>query len=154
MKAATPYSTLKLLHQAMLMAQVIFGGVIFYLLYSKTVVPPMPEEDKKLQVIALISTAGSIFSGLGMFKKKIASIKEQPLSSITEKLFHYKLACLLLWSLIEIPAFFLILCFFLTGNYAFLALAAVLIMYFAMQAPSKTKVAQHLDISSSELDGL
>jgi hypothetical protein len=51
-------------------------------------------------------------------------------------------------------SFFNIICFFLTGNYAFLALAAVLIIYFAMQAPTKNKVAQHLDISSSELDGL
>ena len=114
----------------------------------------MAAEDKMLQVIALISTAGSIFSGLGIFKKKLASIREQPLMSTTEKLNSYKLACIFLWGLIEIASFFSIICLFLTGNYAFLALAAALIIFFALQAPSKTKVAQHLDISSSELDGL
>lgn len=154
MKQATPYSVLKILHQAMLMAQLIFAGIMFYLVYSKSIVPVMAAEEKMLQVIALISTAGSIFSGLGIFKKKIALIKEQPLSSTVEKLNSYKLACIFLWALIEMASFFNIICFILTGNYAFLALAAVLIIYFAMQAPTKNKVAQHLDISSSELDGL
>lgn len=154
MKAASPYSALKLLHQAMLMAQVIFAGIIFYLVYSKTIIPPMAAEDKMLQVVALISTAGSIFSGIGIFKKKIVFIKEQPLNSTAEKLNNYKLACIFLWGLIELSGFFCIICLLLTGNYAFLALAAALIIYFALQAPSKTKVAQHLDISSSELDGL
>jgi hypothetical protein len=57
MKTATPYAVLKILHQAMLMAQVIFAGIMCYLVYSKTIVPAMAAEEKMLQVIALISTS-------------------------------------------------------------------------------------------------
>jgi len=138
----------------MLISQVIFAGIIFYLLYSKTIVPPMAAKQKMLQVIALFMAAGAISSGTGIFKKRLTLLKEQPLISTEEKLNSYRLGCILRWGLIEIASFFSIICLFLTGNYAFLVLGGVLIIYFAMQSPSKTKVAQHLDISSSDLDGL
>ncbi len=154
MKAATPYSVLKLMHQAMLMAQVFFAGIMFYLVYSKTIESTLAAEEKILQVIALVFAAGAIFGGRAIFNKKLALIKEQPLISTAEKFTSYRTACIIQWALLEAASFIAVICLFLTTNYAFLALAAVLIIYFALQAPSKNKVAQHLDMSSGELDGL
>lgn len=154
MKAATPYSVLKLMHQAMLMAQVFFAGIVFYLVYSKTIESTLAAAEKMLQIVALLFAAAAIFGGLAIFKKKLALIKEQPLNSTAEKFSSYRTACIIQWALLEAASFIGILCLFLTGNYAFLALSGLLIIYFALQAPSKGKVAQHLDMSSSELDGL
>jgi hypothetical protein len=44
-----------------------------------------------------------------------------------------------------------IICFLLTGNYAFLTLAAVLILLFAMMAPSRVKIVFHLQLSETEI---
>ncbi len=71
-----------------------------------------------------------------------------------EKLATYRTACIIQWALLEAASFICIICLFITCNYAFLALATILIIYFAWQSPLKSKVAQQLEMSSSELDGL
>lgn len=154
MKAATPYSVIKLMHTAMLTAQVFFAGIVFYLVYSKTVEPVLSSQEKLLQAAALLFAAGAIFGGARLFKKKLTLIKEEPLAAAAQKLSSYRTACIIQWALVEAATFICVICLFLTGNYAFLALAGALIIYFALQAPLKTKVAQQLDISSGELDGL
>ncbi len=70
MKVSTPYAVLKLMHQAMLMAQVFFAGIVFYLVYSKTIESILAAEEKLLQVIDLVFAAGAIFGGKTIFKKK------------------------------------------------------------------------------------
>ena len=58
------------------------------------------------------------------------------------------------WAFLEGPGIFSIVCFFLTGNYAFIALAAVLILLFAILAPSKLKIALLLGVSEAEVSEL
>ncbi len=154
MKTATPYSVLKLMHQAMLTAQLFFAGIVFYLVYSKTILPSLAAAERILQVIALVFAAGAIFGGTTIFKKKLAVIKDGYENTPSAKFAMYRTACIILWAMLEAASFICIICLFLTGNYAFLALAAALIIYFALQAPSKNKVAQHLDMSSSDIDAL
>ncbi len=154
MKTATPFSTLKLMHQAMLTAQLFFAGIVFYLVYSKTILASLAAQEKTLQVIALLFAAGAIFGGATIFKKKLAVIKDDYGNTPAAKFSMYRTACIILWALLEAASFICIICLFLTGNYAFLALAAAIIIYFALQAPSKNKVAQQLDISSSDIDAL
>ena len=111
------------------------------------------ELDKVLQVAALIITAAGIFAGMTLFKKKLMQIREMQ-TGAKEKFDLYRSACIIQWALLEGPSIFCIICFFLTGNYAFLALVLVVLFLFAMTAPSKLKILLQLQISESELDDL
>jgi hypothetical protein len=142
------------MHNTMLAAQVIFAAITFYLVYSKTLVSPLAQEEKILQVVALLVAAGAIFGGAKFFNSRMAALKGQPLTKISEKFPAYRSASIVHWALIEAATFISIIGLFLTGNYAFLALAAFLVIYFFLQAPSKSKVALHLDLNSNEIEEL
>ncbi len=154
MKQASVFSTLTLMHRAMLAGQVIFTAIMFYLVYSKTMLPILAKEEKNLQAIALLSTAVALFAGNKLFKRKLEQIKEDPGASAKDNLIKYRSASLLQWGLVEIPCLICGICLLVTGNYAFLALAIVTILYFAALMPVKNKIADHLNLNSAELDEL
>ncbi|HQW82829.1 MAG TPA: hypothetical protein PK987_00120 [Ferruginibacter sp.] len=144
---------LKIVHKVMLMGQIVFAAVSIYLVYAGIINAYLTELDKKLQVIVLIIAATGIYAGRYYFKKKVFQIQNS-LADAKQKFDAYRAASLLQWSLIEIPAIVSIICFFLTANYAFIALAFFLIAIFAMQAPSKSKIVQQLQIEEAELETL
>ena len=144
---------LNIMHKALLMGQIIFAAVCVYLVYSGMVKPFSIDFDKPLQVIALLLAAAGVFAGNAFFKKKILQVRDIQ-NDAKQKFEAYRAACLLHWAFLEAPAIFSIICFFLTGNYAFIALALLLIMIFALQAPSKNKLAQLLQVNEADLDEL
>lgn len=153
MQKGNALKALNIIHKALMAGQVLFAAVSAYLIYSQTVLPAAKESDKILQVIALVLTTGGIFAGMSLFKKKLVQIREMQ-TSAKEKFDQYRLACIIQWALLEGPAIFCIACFFLTGNYAFLAVVAVVLFLFAMAAPAKLKVLLQLQITEAELDEL
>lgn len=144
---------LNIFHKALLMGQIIFAAVCVYLVYSGKVKSFSINLDKPLQVAALLLAAAGVFAGNTLFKKKLLQIRDLQ-ENAKQKFEAYRAASLLQWSLIEVPSIFSIICFFLTGNYAFIALAFLLIMIFAIQAPSKNKVAQQLQVNEADLEEL
>jgi hypothetical protein len=102
-----------------------------------------------LQVVAIILSAGGFYFGTVLFKKKLLQVRE--LLTVKEKMVLYRAACILQWAMIEGPCLFVIISFLLTGNYAFLALAVVLMLLFTMMAPSKLKIAFQLQLSEQEI---
>lgn len=144
---------LSLIHKALFTGQVLFAAVSIYLVYTKSFLPAAAELDRTLQVVALIAAAGGVYAGMTIFKKKLMQIREMNYHA-KEKLTLYRGACIMQWALMEGPSIFCIACFLLTGNYAFLALVAVILFLFAATAPSKIKILMHLQISETELDEL
>ena len=71
-----------------------------------------------------------------------------------EKFALYRTACLIQWALLEGPCIFCTIGFFLTGNYAFLALVLVILFVFVMTAPSKLKMQLQLQITEADLEDL
>ena len=88
-----------------------------------------------------------------LFKKKLAEARAA-ITGAKEKMAIYRQACIIKWAMIEGASLFSIICFLLTRNYAFLVLAAVLILLFAMMAPSKLKIIIQLQISEAEIETL
>ncbi|MBX2933096.1 MAG: hypothetical protein KF825_02560 [Ferruginibacter sp.] len=144
---------LNIMHKALLMGQIIFAAVCVYLVYSGMVKSFSINLDKPLQVAALLLAAAGVFGGNAFLKKKLLQIRDLQ-ANAKQRFEAYRAACLLHWAFIEAPAIFSIICFFLTGNYAFIALAFLLIMIFAIQAPAKNKVAQQLQVDEAELEEL
>ena len=154
MKKNSAFFVFGFMHKAVLAGQFIFLGVMFYLGYSKTMLPPLVAQEKILQVAAIVFTVTAMYVGISIFKKKMALIKENPLAEAKEKFKKYRQACMLQWSLTEAPVLICGICYFLTGNIAFLALGALPFLFFVTLAPSKIKIITQLQISESELDEL
>lgn len=147
-------SSLYIIHKAMLAGQVIFTAIIFYLLYSKNIQPAFVDQEKTLQVVSLLIAFVGIYAGAKLFNSKMMQLRQDIDEDIQKKLTKYRTASLILWVLIEMPCLVAGICLMLTGSYAFLALGVVIILYFALQAPSKAKTALHLGVSNDELEGL
>ena len=154
MKKNSVFFVFSFMHKAMMAGQLIFLGVMFYLVYSKTMLPPLVAQEKILQVAAIAFTAIFMFAGINILKNKLALIKENTLTEPKEKWTKYRQACFLQWSLTEVPVLVCGICYFLTGKMTFLALAALPFLFFVTQAPVKNKVIMELAISEAELDEL
>ncbi len=152
MQQGNSFKVLSIMHKVLLAGQVLFSAVCAYLVYAKILVPPAPELNKVLQVAALVAAAGGIYGGMLLFKKKLVDIRA--MEHAKEKFALYRAACLLQWALMEGPSLFCTICFFLTGNYAFLALVLVIVFVFTMTAPSKLKMQLQLQVSEAELEEL
>lgn len=153
MQKGNAVKALNIIHKGLVAGQLMFAAIAAYLLYSGAVIPAATELDKTLQIATLAITAAGIFAGFAIFKKKSARIRDMQ-GGAKEKFEQYRSACIIQWALMEGPAIFCIICFFLTGNYAFLALVAFIIILFTMTGPSKFKIQLQLQISEAELDEL
>lgn len=153
MNKGSGIKALTIIHKVLLVGQILFIAICIFLVSAK-MINPVPEElDRIFQVTALVLSAAGFFVGATLLKKKILLLRNMD-ADAKEKFTLYRAACIFQWALMEGPCLFCIVCFFLTGNYAFVALASVLILLFAMQAPSKVKIAFHLGLRGDELDDL
>ena len=154
MNKTTLFSSLKFMHKALLTGQIIFIAVIFYLVYSHTFLPILASQQKIMQPIVLIFAAIALFTGKKLYKSKLEQIQADINLSAKEKLIQYRSASILLWALVEAPSMVCGICLLLSGNYAFLALALVIIFYFGTLAPIKSETAVQLSITIENLDEL
>ena len=155
MKKTGAFAALKIVHTAMLAGQVLFIAILFFMAYTKKIEPVLPEMDKPLQIIAVLLSAAGFFLGINIFKKKLLAIRDDMNNgSVQQKFAKYRMASIMQWAMLEGPCLFCCICFFLVGNYAFLALAAVLVLLFAVLAPVKIKAALQLGLSVTDMEEL
>jgi len=67
MKKAGAFAALKIIHSTMLVGQVLFIAVLFFMAYSKKIIPVLPEMDKAFQIIAVLLSAAGFFLGTKLF---------------------------------------------------------------------------------------
>jgi divalent metal cation (Fe/Co/Zn/Cd) transporter len=148
------FKNFKLIHRAMLIGQIIAITIFAFLIFSKSLQPILKQHDRMFQVITLLFTGATFFIGNILFKNKINSIKQTAKLNTQQKFEQYRTASLLQWALLEGATLFNGIAYFLVGNYAFIALAAVIILLFAMQVPNKTKIALQLGLPLHEVEDL
>lgn len=154
MNKTSIFSTLSLMHKAMLFGQIIFIALFFYLVYSQTMLPTIKNQQKLMQSIALGITVVFLFTANKLFKLRIEKIHTQSLVDSREKLHLYRKASIVKWALVEIPCLLCGIFMLLSADYAYLGLAILLIIYFAMFAPTKAKVAAELNMNAEDLEML
>lgn len=143
--------SLSILHKALLFGQIMFVAIAMFLKYSGNFPSLLSHLDQILQLSALILSAASLFIGSSLFKKKVQQLRDSA-EDIKNKATAYRSVCITQWALIEVPSLFSISCFILVGNYAFLALAGALILWFALTAPSKMKIMLLLRLNEGEME--
>ncbi|MGC4101172.1 hypothetical protein [Ferruginibacter sp.] len=154
MKNSGAFAALKIMHRALVAGLLLFFSVMLFLAYSKSITPALPQLDRTLQVVAVLIGAAAFFAGTNLFKKKLLQLRDDTATDPKQKFEQYRIACIIHWALIEGPALFCGICFFLTGNYAFIALGGMLMIALAMLAPVKLKTALQLGISVEDIDQL
>ncbi len=135
----------------MLLGQVIFAAIAVFLKYNNQFPSSLTEMDKVFQVIAIALSFAGFFTGMSLFKKKVQQLKDSP-NSVAAKAEGYRSASITQWALLEGPSIFCIICFLLTGNYAFIGLSVALMLLFALAAPAKAKIMLLLGFSEQEME--
>ena len=83
-----------------------------------------------------------------MNRKKLESAQAQ--TTLKEKLTDYRAACILKWAPLEGGALISAALFFITGNAFFLGSVTMLIVFFAIQFPSRQRLINDLDLTATE----
>jgi len=144
------FKALQIVHRAMLLGVILFATIACFLNYAGSFPPSLQSYNEALQVVAIIFSLSGFFIGNFLFKKKISGLRELN-NDLPAKLSIYRSASFIQWALLEAPALFAIICFSLVGNYAFLALAAALVLLFVINAPSKIKIAMLLQVREEDI---
>lgn len=153
MEAKTGYlKAIRKLHLAMLLGQCFMLGAVLFLTIRQIAPPTAASLDKPLQVAALLVAFAGVWGGFMIFKKKM--LLANAAGNLVQKLQEYRKALLVQWAITEAAVLFVIICFFLVGNYSFAALSIALIIFFALQTPNKVKLMLHLQLTEQEVDDL
>jgi len=150
MQQQSTLKSLQVLHKAMLVGQIIFAAIAVFLNYTDKFPPSLASQDQLLQLIAVAVSFACVFIGHAVFKKKVAQARD--ISGIKEKATLFRTASIIQFALLEAAAMFCIICFLLVGNYSFIALAIAIMLWFAMNAPSKMKAMLLLRMSEEEME--
>jgi hypothetical protein len=105
--------------------------------------------NKVLQVSVLAISFILIKTGLNLFKRKLQSIDAN--ATALQKIDVYRTSAIIKWVMMEVPVLLSVISFMFTRNYAFMVLAFVLMILFAMQGPLRQNIQLQLNISEQEM---
>ena len=143
---------LQIVHRALLLGVLLFGIISIYIRHLRKLQGVSSSTDKILQVAVLLVAALAIWIGFSIFNKRISNMAFG--LSVQEKMKVYLAAALTRWALIEAPAFFAMVGFLITGNFAFFALGLTILLVLGMVGPSKINIAHQLQLTEKEMTEL
>jgi K+ transporter len=150
MSAASPLKTMQTLYKALLLGQVIFWAVAIWA-RQRNLVPQVDiETDRALQLVAVVLAFGLIWAALAHYRKKVAALADGDLPT-GEKLKAYQTVSIIKWAMTEVPCLFCGVSYLLTANWAFMALAAVILFVFAGYNPQRQLVMRELKLGGEDL---
>lgn len=142
---------LQVLHNAMMFGQALFAAVAIFIVYKNGRLLQSDSIDKTLQVVVVLVALPLIVFGLKWYQKKVLEIRNNN-NSPTQKFTQYRNAIIKVLAMVEAPAILSIIAFLLTGNWAFLILFAMLLIFFASLQPTKIKLLLLLALSEKDLE--
>ena len=143
---------LGILHFSLLVGQLVFAAITWYLHSSGTIT--LTNLGDHIQYIVIgVAAAGLLLAALSfyVYRKKIAALKES-VQPAKEKLNAYRAACLTRWAMLEAPVLLALIAFMLTGNYNLLVLAGAILLLFITTRPTASKAAAALSLSEEEVN--
>jgi hypothetical protein len=140
---------LQQVHRLMLAGQLIFIGIVAWLVYTGRVTTSS-SLDRPLQLLCLVLAAAGFLGGNWQMKQQLKKVTAT--DTLTARATTYKQACLQQWAMLQAPSMMCTVSFLLTGNVAFLFLAATLVFLFTQAAPHRLKVMLFLNVREEELE--
>lgn len=143
---------LAVMHFSLLIGQLMFAGIAYYLRYTKVFGSIIKDQEVLLLIVPALIALAVVFIMISYFsfKKKVESISknDQP---VTEKLTAYRAASIIRWAMLEAPVLLLIIGFLLTGTSGLLLVIAVMLIMFVYTKPTIAKTAGQLGIREEEV---
>ncbi len=149
------FSVFRLMHRAMLIGQVLFLAVLYFVISEKLIPKPLEALDRIIQVIAFLVSATALYMGHRIFNKKLVELREsREYASVRAKFEGYRTVTIILWAFIEGASLFCGVCFFLVGNYVFLVMGILLVLLFIWYNPSKRRMSSQTGLTVKEIEDL
>jgi len=140
-------SSLKLIHIALLLGQLCFAAIAFYLNTNGGISDSNSSKIVQFSLILFFSLQG-IVAGHLLFKNRLKKIRGE--QSLTTKLTAYRTLVIIRFALAEAPSVFSIMAYLLTQEKIFLGLFGLIVAYFFYLKPSKEKFFTDLELSGSD----
>lgn len=141
--AAEATKQLTIFHAALLIGQVLFAVVAYFLVSTGHFTVPGLGYDSLFYLIIPVFLAGGIVASFTFlsFRKKAIHEDTDPHSRINA----YRSALIVSWALLEGPSFLATTVYLITGNLLYIGLAGVVILVFIYLRPTKTKTEEVLN---------
>ena len=150
-QAPSNIKALTILHFSLLVGQLVFAAIAYYLHYSG-VFTGIDLGDNLTIVLVIIAVNAVVLTVLAftMYKKKLDGIRNAN-APTGDKLIAYRAASLIRWAMLEAPVLLAIIAFLITGNINLLLVAGVILILFITTRPTAAKAAAELQLSESDL---
>jgi len=136
-------------YYALIAGQVFFALVSFYLQKTGMMDAGIKELRDIFLIIIPLFVVGGFLGSRVMFKTRLNAIKSQ--DNLISKMTAYRGALIIKYALLEGPSFFAIVVFLLTGDYLFLGLSGLIIVYFFLIRPTSEAAVNDLELSIMEV---
>ncbi|MDX2302421.1 MAG: hypothetical protein NW226_06450 [Microscillaceae bacterium] len=141
-------TSLTIIHLGLLMGQVIFGVIAFFLNSQEDFSTEGDNSDLRNIFIYLVPflILSGVSAGFFMMRSRLSMIQQK--NSLAEKLQEYRTVLIMKYALMEGPALVALVAYLLTADLMFLGLAALVIVFFVLERPSKDKIIMDLALNS------
>ncbi|HTF29664.1 MAG TPA: hypothetical protein VK625_12515 [Flavitalea sp.] len=152
-KGSHIFKEFRLIHLAIILGLVIFCIVSIVMVQLRLKSPVGLSVDRILQVVVIIFSVALLFAGFRYFKNTIMKIRGFK-HDAEKRIADYRSACIIWWAMIDAPALLALVCFLITGNYAFFAVAFCHLIVLIFFMPKRENIILLLNLSSQELQRL
>lgn len=142
------FKLLKIIHLAIVGGLTAFT-IVLILFTRKSIAAPFPLLDRNYQLISIAISLLCILFGLKIFKRKLLVVHHSTGPAV-ERMQFYRSALIVLWAMIEGPGLVAAMGLFITGNYAFVALAFMHIVILVLFMPRKDNIIVLLKLNEKE----
>jgi|SRR6056297_1703624 len=137
------FRSLTLIYSSMIFGQVFFFLIAFYLRNEWLIHPEFSNLEVFKWIVPLF-TGGSIYQSNIFFKRRIKKARQKP--TFARKMDDYRIALLVRYALWEVPSLLAIAAYFLTGQWLYLSLSALVILVFLAHRPDIDRARRELDV--------
>ncbi len=142
---------LRIVSISMIAGVALFSTVIFFV--NRSALPPLAADaaSYRMEILAVLLAAGllAVFFSRKRWGKKMQQARDSA-GGLDEKLDIYRMALMNYMSLTEVPAFFAVIAFFLTGQAVFLLAALLPLIFMGAKLIAIKKLPEELQLSWQE----
>ncbi|MBU2996155.1 hypothetical protein KO500_06905 [Cellulophaga baltica] len=138
--------TLKIIHIALVLGLVILGAISYF--YGVGFVTNFEVTgDIFIYLVPIFAILG-YFGSIYLFRKTVTAINKN--DSLNKKLIQYQKALIVKFACIEAPAILALLIFMRNGYVLYFNIAVCLVIYLAIQTPTRDKLVKNLQLKPKE----
>lgn len=146
-----PVRVLQLLFMAMLYGQILFAILVLVLVkagFFKGVIET--ETERIFEAICMGVSFIAIATAFILFKRKMEQVKT--IKNLASRFTEYRNACVVKYTLMEIPSLLAVVFYMLTARWNFLLMAVIVIFIFMSQNPIRQRIKVELGVDDIEID--